>query len=102
MTAQVNNIVELYRDDTIHSPYDFSNILKEDVDILYDGLQNLKKLYNNFLGQEGLDPLITVTSREGTTVTLGSALISKWQKYAQGKAYFAYWQGKLPSICYGI
>ena len=37
-------------------------------------------MYNEFLGQEGLDPLIKVTSREDTTHTLGSALISNWQK----------------------
>ena len=32
------------------------------------------------MGQEGLDPLVKVTSREGTIHTLGSALINKWQK----------------------
>ena len=57
-------VIETYREDIITSGYEFSKITREDLEVLYDTFKNLKKLYNDYLAQEGDNPSIELNTPE--------------------------------------
>ena len=78
--GQITLVIETYRDDTITSNHDFTKIPRKDLEVLFHFFQNLKKLYNDYLGQEGDDPRIKITTPEGVVEVLGSTLIRTGRK----------------------
>ena len=65
VASKITVIVERFQDETVTSSHGFSKVLRADLEVLFDILQNLKKLNNDFLSEEGDDPKLQISTSTG-------------------------------------